>query len=567
MSSRALAAALTVGLAACGGRSTENPILGGSPPPLQEPPRLDGLPPLDAPAPLGGAFAFPPLQATVETIELHVPEATLALFAADPYTPEQAAEATYGGVRRPVLVRLRGGSSRSYPKKSWHVETTGVDRIDGRRKLNLVAEMADRTVLVEKLALDLLLAMGAPAPRTRWIRLLLNGRYEGLYLDIEAVNRDFVVAHRFDDSDATVYRCGTQDCELKPFRWDYQGPWEKKTNEREPWDDLEALLDLVNRTPEPRFAEVLATRLDVERYLRSMAMDALASNDIVMDSGSYLVADRVTGRWTYVPWDLNNSAARWWPTYGLGSEPIVTRPVPVFAVWDPRVQVFFDRRNPGGGVPYYPAFSNLTTRVFQQPAFRERLADIVEKALGDLFAPEVIEPRLEAMHALVAPWVEQDPYVNLTTDGTSDPDGLAKFHASLAYLKAYARGRAAFLRAELPRWRAWRPALVLSSFDPASGQVEIANRGVAPVSTAGLVLTDDLRRSAAANLPALTIAPGATARFGPEDHGLAFGAAGEVGLFDGRTANGAHDLLFYGPLEAGRVYARAPDADGTWVVR
>ena len=551
MYARALSAVLAVtlgGLAGCGD---------GDPRVEREPPVI--IPPVEK-------FELPPLQRSVDSIELHVPAEALARIAADPYTPEQAAEATYAGVRRPVMVRLRGGSSRWYPKRSWRVETVGTDRIDGRRKLNLVAEMADRTLVVEKLAFDLLLAMGAPAPRTRYVRLYVNGRFEGLYLDIENVDRDFVLAHGFEDGDATVYRCGTQDCELKPFRWSYQGPWEKRTNEKEPWDDLEAFLAAVNRTPEPDFARVIEQKLDVERYLRSMAMDALASNDIVMDSGSFLVADRVEGKWTYVPWDLNNSAARWWPTYGLGMQPIVDRPVPVFAVWDPRVQFFFDRRNPGDGSAYYPAFSNLTTRVFQQPAFRERLARILEKALDELFAPAVIDARLEAMHALVAPWVEQDPYVNLTTDGAADPDGLAKFRASLAYTKAYVRGRAEFLRAEIPRWRAWRPALVLASFDPARGEVEIANRGDAPVSTEGLVLTDDARRSTVANLPARTLAPGATARFGPADHGLSFTAAGEVALFDGRTLFGAHDLLFYGPLEAGRVYARAGDGGG-WIVR
>ena len=49
-------------------------------------------------------------------------------------------------------------------------------------------------MMTEKLAYDLMLAMDLPAPRTRYVRLSLNGQYQGVYLDIERVDQTFAQA-------------------------------------------------------------------------------------------------------------------------------------------------------------------------------------------------------------------------------------------------------------------------------------------------------------------------------------------------------------------------------------
>ena len=350
-------------------------------------------------------------------------------------------------------MRVRGGSSRYYPKKSWRVEFPEGTSFEGRRKLNLVAEMADRTMMVEKLAFDLLRAMGAPAPRAKFVRVVINGRYEGAYLDIE---RRGQVLHpraalRRQGSRAST-GAGTTTASSSRFgTWfPWQTDYTKETNESEPWSELAELVDVVNAAPEPDFEARLEDALDVESYLRSMVMDALMSNDIVMDSNSYVIRDRILDRWVYVPWDLNNSAARWWPTYGLTATPFLNRPVPVYSLFDTRI-AHFHRQRGAAHAPgvYRPAFSNLTTRVFLNDSLRHRWVHLLERALDDLFTPAVLHPRIDAMHALLTPLVEADPYVRMTDDGTPDPDGLAKFHAGRAYVRDYVTGRAQFLRQQL----------------------------------------------------------------------------------------------------------------------
>jgi spore coat protein H len=392
------------------------------------------------------------------------------------------------------------------------------------------------------------------------VRVNINGQYQGVYLDIERVDKDFTRARTWADRDPSIYRCGAQDCEMKLYRQPWQGEWDKETNKNEPSDDLLTLLAVINHTPEPQFAAALQSHLDVDGYLRSMVMDALISNDIVMDSGSYLIRDRVKDRWTYVPWDLNNSAARWWPTYGLGMAPIVDRPVPVFALYDSRVQFFYDQRK-GDSTTYRPAFSNLTTRVMMNPQLRERYAALLAEALDKVFSADVLHARIDQMHALLRPHVEQDPYVLLNTEGGSDPDGYKKFLETRTYLRDYVTGRAAYLRQQLPRLRAPRAgSLVLGAFDPAQGWVELRNDGASNVSTEGMVLTTDLRTSVGlpGNVPARLLAPGERWRLSAAELGLTFSSAGEVGLFDGRSVVGVLDALFYGPLPSGHFYERAP---------
>jgi spore coat protein H len=518
-------------------------------------------------------FAFPPLQTEVPLYELHIPQETLAKFEADPYLDEQPARLVVGGDSHEVMVRLRGSTSRFFPKKSWRIELPKGTKLDGRRKHNLVAEFQDRTMMTEKLAYDLMLAMGLPAPRTRYVRLSLNGQYQGVYLDIERVDDTFAEAHGFVDPEPTIYRCGAKDCELKLWRTDYQQDWQKQTNEKERGKaDIEALMHVINRTPEPELPRVLAEHLELERYLRMLAVEALISNNITEDSQSYFIHDRRTGKWTYVAWDLNNNDARWWPTYGLGMKPVVEHPLVPFSLTDGWVAKMYAKRATRPG--FLPTFSNLNTRIAYNPEMRGRLFALIQQGLTELFDPAALHLRLEAMHALIAPHMEADPYLNLGPEGQPDPDGLAKFHEGLPFLKAYAEGRARFVCSEMKRLEAPPQTLLLSAINPSEGWVELRNPTDHARSTGGLVLSADLRRtipslrhpSTSTVLPERQVPPHGTVRLTREALSFTLPLEGELGLFDGLSVVGAQDVLFYGALPPGGVYAREGEAS-LWQIR
>jgi spore coat protein H len=490
---------------------------------------------------------LPALQTQLETYELQMPQETYDQFMADPYTAEQPMTLVARGQSYRVVGRLRGASARTFPKKSWKLDFDPY-LFDGRRKLNLIAEYQDCTMVAEKLAYDLLHALGGPAPKAEYIRLKINGKLEGVFLSVEQIDKQFLNAHKFADRDASIYRCGWKDCEMKTWKVGYQGNWQKKTNETEPSTDLQQVLETINHTSEPRLAATLPQVLEVEALLRSMTLDVLMSNDYVEDSESYFVHDRVTGRWTYVPWDLNNVDARWWYTYTLDAKPIVNHPLFSFTLldgWTERIYQMRKDQYPG----YLPVFSNLGTRVLLNPELRNRLVQSLEQALGTVFTTQALSARIDAIYTLIGPTMAEDPYIDQ-----------AKFQAGRAYAKGYVSGRVQFLRAQLDAFKKRKPGLVLEAFNPTAGWVELKNRGAEVVSTEGLVVTTNLRDAVrASNVPTLTLQPGERVRVMASTLGLTFPAQGEIGLFNGRSVVGMLDALFYGPTG---VLQR--DATGQW---
>ncbi|NMO14977.1 CotH kinase family protein [Pyxidicoccus fallax] len=526
------------------------------PPPPPPPPVLEPQRP----------FVLPPAQSSVEEYELSMPEATLQQFLKDVYTPEQDALFKADGVTYRVKVRLRGASARHFPKKSWNVSFEDKVRFQGRTSLNLVAEYADATMLAEKLSYDLLEAMRVPAPTAKFIRLKVNGAYQGVFLDIEQVNKSFLKAHDFADDDATIYRCGWKDCEFKTWKVPYQGKWMKKTNETQPDDKLWEMMGIINHTPEPQFVSALEKNLQLEHYLRSMVLDVLMSNNYVEDSESYFIYDRAMAKWSYVPWDLNNVDARWWHQITVKDMETYSgnmiHPLFNFTLTDAWVEKMYNlRKLETGPYPgYLPVFSNLGTRVVMNPELRERLEARLDKAMDELFTSKVMDAYIDKLHALVDPYMRDDPYMSYE-----------RFVAGRAYLKRYVKERRAFILKELERLEQQKkPALVFEAFDPREGWVEVGNRTSKAVSLKGMVLTTNLRVSLAqsshaptqvanpvgAVLPELTVAPGERVRLDFAALGIQLPQKGELGLFDGVSVVGVKDLLFYGELPSGKRYVR-----------
>jgi spore coat protein H len=253
--------------------------------------------------------AWPELQGSLPTYSLTIkPEHVSALEQhLDDREYLVPAEFTFEGRTYSVQARYRGRSTRYEPKKPWQVRFGKEERFQGAKRLELLAAYKDGGYLTEKLWYDLAASLGLKVPRARYVHLTVNGQYEGVYTELESIDKAFLKAHRMD-ADGDVYRCGMHDCELRPPpRESYMEAWQKRTNEDEPWDRLWSFIDGVNRTPPHQFRQFVEQQLALEDYLTWMVLDTFISNDYQVDSRSYLIYDRERGRWVYVPWDLNNA--------------------------------------------------------------------------------------------------------------------------------------------------------------------------------------------------------------------------------------------------------------------
>ena len=61
-----------------------------------------------------------------------------------------------------------------------------------RKEVHLNAEYKDPSLLRNKLSLDFFNEIGCLAPKSRFVSLKLNGKNEGLYLELESVDAHFL---------------------------------------------------------------------------------------------------------------------------------------------------------------------------------------------------------------------------------------------------------------------------------------------------------------------------------------------------------------------------------------
>jgi spore coat protein H len=500
---------------------------------------------------------WPALQTSLPVYRLTVSAANLQALNAnidnrDYQVPAQftADEKTYA-----VDVRYRGRSTRYEVKKPWQVRFDKEDRFQGMRRIELLAAYKDGGYLTEKLWYDTAASLGLRVPRVRYVHLYLNDRYEGVYVEVESINKDFLAAHGLDE-DGDIYRCGMHDCELRPLpQQPYMERWEKQTHEKEPWDRLWTFLDGLNRTPPDRFGAFVERHVELDDYLTWMVLDAFIVNHTQQDARSYLIYSRETGRWTFVPWDLNNALSLY-NRKTLHTNQGVKRdyPHPSFSGYDPEVyKLYVHRRDDLGYADMRPTWSTLTTRILDDARLRARYIARMRELLDTRLTEGQLGARIDRMHALLAPFILPGP------DGRVQDPYVSPAHAaeSARYLRRFVRERRAWLLAHLDALeRHGQGPLVIDRVGrDASGAfwVQLYNRGPEPVRLDGLRLSNDTRVPFAPQLPARTLGPGEHATFPLR----ADPARSEVGLFDAAGMM-ALDLWWFAPLAPGEAYGRQP---------
>jgi hypothetical protein len=109
-----------------------------------------------------------------------------------------------------IGIEIRGSSSQLYDKKAYSVEvrdTTGNDLavsllgFSKESDFALISPLNDKTLLRDMLAYKFAGEIMTWAPHTRYVEVMLNGSYEGVYLLLEKIKRD---KHRVDISKLTA---------------------------------------------------------------------------------------------------------------------------------------------------------------------------------------------------------------------------------------------------------------------------------------------------------------------------------------------------------------------------
>ena len=245
--------------------------------------------------------------------------------------PWVRAEVEIGGKSfRNVGVRFKGNftyvASAQMLRRPLKIDLDHFDeahRLHGQRKLNLGNGVTDANRSREALAFAVYRAAGVPASRTAHAELTLTvpGKYDkefvGLYTVIEQIDKAFLKTH-FKNANGLL---------LKPENLrgglEYLGEdWRRYEDKYRPKNEatqaqqqrLIAFTRLIHQAGDAEFREQVATYLDVDAFLRFIAVDALIAHlDSFLGFGHnfYLYLPPDTNRFVFLPWDLDLSMGMW----------------------------------------------------------------------------------------------------------------------------------------------------------------------------------------------------------------------------------------------------------------
>jgi hypothetical protein len=224
-----------------------------------------------------------------------------------------------GKVYRDVGVHFRGNSSFNVGngyKRSLNLSFDFVDEdqsIGGYRTLNLLNANTDpslmRTVLSMHIARQYI-----PAPKANFVRVVINGENWGVYANAQQFNKEFAEDNFKTTKGARWKVPQGGGGGVGGFTWMGDDPNRyrnvfhiKSKDEPEAWAALIDLAKTLQDTPTDRLEAALAPKLDIDAFLRFIALDnVMVSSDAFFSRGSdYSLYRHPDGRFYFVFHDAN----------------------------------------------------------------------------------------------------------------------------------------------------------------------------------------------------------------------------------------------------------------------
>lgn len=331
-------------------------------------------------------------------------------FYEDIYLPVQL---TNSNISYQCQFRIRGATSRSYPKKSIKIEMAEGEYIFGADELNLNAEFLDRTKLREALSYLYYAQSGQTVPGVHLVEVVFNGETQGGYLSVEDIDKDFLLNTALPEN-GVIYKCSDRFTTLD--RIDDLGPYYKKTHESQPFDDLLLLIYWLHLCPEDIFREQLMERFYYQDLISAVATNVLIGHGSTYYHNYFLLLDEPggEGKWRYLTWDMD----RTWGKYG-----------PEFP---------YSRNSCNDGTRR----NTLIWRMWCNETIREELFEEMKRQYP-LVLSFAQGNTIDSLADLVAPLVEADPFRDYEMNG---------FWAEVASLSQWPEARYVNVLDQIAHW-------------------------------------------------------------------------------------------------------------------
>ena len=332
-----------------------------------------------------------------------------------------------GRVYRDVGVHFRGNSSFNVGdgyKRSLNLSFDFVHEdqaIGGYRTLNFLNANTDPTLMRTVLSMDIA-RQYIPAPKANFVRVVINGENWGVYANAQQFNKEFI-QDNFGTTKGARWKIpqGGNAAGGFTYQGDDVGRYNrsfqiKSKDEPEAWAALIDLAKTLQETPSEELEAALASRLDVDAYLRFLALDNAMSNGdgFYVRGADYSLYRHPDGRFHFVFHDANEM-------FGTGGR--------------------------GGGLQLSPLIAQndankpIISKILAVPALRARylahLRTIAEKSLDW----NAIRPLVTQYRELIAADVARDTRKLYSTEefmhGTSDEPGAGTLRSFFETRRAF----------------------------------------------------------------------------------------------------------------------------------
>ncbi len=301
----------------------------------------------------------------------------------------------------PIKIRLRGASTRFAAKKSYRVEFTETSPFP-RDVIYLKAEPMDHTMQQEKLSSDLFDSNDALCFQTKYINLVLNDRYEGVYLDVEPLRVPFKNNPRLDP-DGMLIRAST-------FGWWQHQPIGKLRGKGEGLAHLETFLTEARTVRNEEFETWLRKHMDWPAVRDYLALQTLCHRSEIEADDYFFYQNPKSKRWLLIPWDHNNGN---FAVQAFGNR-----------IAQPSISVFPQTIQDIGWEAEYSYM--LHSRIFNNPVLRReyltRLKDLTQQWLIDGDINTLIDENFEQLRNTYTldpyrtPFEGKDPFLASSKD-------------------------------------------------------------------------------------------------------------------------------------------------------
>ena len=336
-----------------------------------------------------------------------------------------------GEVYEGVRVRYRGDWARTWPKKAFKIFFSRDKLFQGQECLNLNSGWRDPAFVREPLAYQIYAVCGAPAPRSRMVRLHLNGQFRGLYVEVEQPEKSFL--RRLNLKGASVFkaisRSNRADERDLGDEAAYRAHYESETRKVEGLVELQRLCQELDRATNT--LDFFTRHVDVDKYVNCLAATVLVQNWDCYNKNHFLVWDRGgSQKWLVVPWDLDRTMGDHWHQHFDEAElPILlgTRQVPGPTGWN-----------------------RMANRFLGEPALRARFLDRLAGLLTTEFTTGKLFPILDRYESEIGP--------EAVLDRRRWGGGTGDLRSGIREVKRYIEERRAYLLRELPKLRRSDPS-------------------------------------------------------------------------------------------------------------